>query len=173
MGNYCVLPEYHKCVFSPLTWMMGLTMHLFSREERACIYGTPGVPNNFLFRIGFISTSLSNSKQINGGTTIPLRFGLVFYFSVILILVLVFCRRMLLLLILMFMSFSKCLLQMPQKVIFFWSKWQIHIQFSVFLIMGFLFSSSLGQNFIVHSLCNEWLWMLQCHCSWWSNSGEN
>ena len=23
--NYCVLPEYHKCVFSSLTWMVGYT----------------------------------------------------------------------------------------------------------------------------------------------------
>ena len=24
-GNYCILPEYHKCVLPPLTWMVGLT----------------------------------------------------------------------------------------------------------------------------------------------------
>ena len=34
--NYWVLLEYHKCVVSPLTWMMGPTMNLISVTQHLC-----------------------------------------------------------------------------------------------------------------------------------------
>ena len=35
-GNYCILPEYHKCVLPPLTFMVGPTMNLISRTHHSC-----------------------------------------------------------------------------------------------------------------------------------------
>ena len=52
--NYFILREYHKCVLSPLTWIVGLTMNLTNRTHHSCerneyiFMGTLGVPNNFL-----------------------------------------------------------------------------------------------------------------------------
>ena len=51
--NYWIFREYHKCILSPLTWIVSPTINLILMgptviwEEEVRIYGIPKVSNNY------------------------------------------------------------------------------------------------------------------------------